>query len=93
MVRSALGQKEGDKGVRKIKEWFRESLTIFVARVGMALTLVLTALQQLADVLNMPEVKVMLGPVLDPKVLSILGFTSFVVVELARRRTLPPAGE
>ena len=76
----------------KIKTWFRDSLTIFVARVGMVLTFLLGAAQQLADILNMPDVKAMLGPVLDPKVLSILGFVSFVIVELARRRTLPPAG-
>ncbi len=76
----------------KIKTWFRESLTIFVARVGMALTFLLTLVQQLADILSMPEVKAMLGPVLDRKVRSILGFVSFVLVELARRRTLPPAG-
>ncbi len=78
--------------MEKIEAWFRDSLTIFVARLGMVLTFLLTAVQQLADVLSMPEVKAMLGPVLDPKVLSILGFVSFVIVELARRRTLPPAG-
>lgn len=76
----------------KIKAWFRGSLTIFVARLGMVLTGLLTLVQQLADVLNMPEVQAQLGPLVNPKVLAALGFASFVIVELARKRTLPPAG-
>ncbi len=76
----------------KAKAWCRDSVTILVARVGMVLTFLLTFTQQLADILSMPEVKTMLGPLVDPKVLSVLGFVSFVIVELARRRTLPPAG-
>lgn len=75
----------------KVKAWFRNSLTIFVARIGTILSVALLAVSQMADVLNLPEVKAQLGAFLEPKTVSLIGLGAFVVVELARRRSLPKA--
>ncbi len=76
----------------KLKAWFKHSATILVARIGAALSGGLLAVVQVADIANMREVRVQIAEFLSPKMVSLIGLGAFVIVELARRRTLHPPG-
>lgn len=72
----------------KVYAWFKNSATIFVARIGMVAAGALAGADQLAEIFNMPEVKTQLAAFLSAKTVAAIGLASFVIVELARRRSL-----
>jgi hypothetical protein len=74
--------------LNKFWGWCWNSATIVVARVGMAVSGGLLAVSQLAEVLDMPEVKQQLAAFLSPRMVGIIGVASFIIVQFARKRSL-----
>ena len=74
--------------ITNTKRWFRNSITIFWARLLSFLGFLLEAISQVADLLDMPAIKQQLQAVVPAKYWPIYLIVIGLTTELARRRTL-----
>jgi len=76
---------------KRIKAFFRHSLTILWARCVALVGLVLAFSDPLLDLFSLPGVKEQIQAILDPKFVPLYLIAIAVVTELARRRSLSRA--
>lgn len=78
---------------KRIKVFFRHSLTIFWARLVALIGLLLAFSDQLLDLFSIPGVKDQVQAILDPKYVPFYLIAIAIVTELARSRSLPRSPE
>jgi hypothetical protein len=74
---------------KRIKAFFRHSLTILWARLVALVGLLLAISDPLLELFALPDVNNQVRAMLDPKYVPFYVIAIAVVTELARRRSLP----